>query len=70
MSLTQYSNCVKHNGCVSVSVTRVKWTYEGGVNSTSGQSWEEPSSSTISAEASFNGDSKEGALNGSKTCWQ
>ena len=69
MSLTQYNNCVKHNGSVSVSVTRVKWMYEGGVNSTSGQSREEPSSSTISTEASFNGDSKEGALNGSKTCW-
>ena len=34
----------------------------GDVNSTSGEDWKEPTSWTISTEASFNGDSKEETL--------
>ena len=33
------------------------WTYKGDVNSASGENWKELSPSTISSEASFNGDS-------------
>ena len=49
-----------------MSVTRVMRTYEGDVNSVSGENWKKPSSSTISTEASFNGD--EETLNVNKTC--
>ena len=35
-----------------------------------GENWKEPSSSTISIEASFNGDSNEENLNVNKTCCQ
>ena len=45
------------------------WTYEGDLNSASGENWKEPSSSTISAEASFKGDSNEETLNVNRTCW-
>ena len=40
------------------------------MNSASGENWKEPSSATISPEASFNGDSNEETLNVNKTCWQ
>ena len=40
------------------------------MNSASGGNWKEPSSSTVSTEASFNGDSNEETLNVNKTCWQ
>ena len=40
------------------------------MNSASGENWKEPSSTTISPEASFNGDSNEETLNVNKTCWQ
>ena len=42
-----------------MSVGKVAWTYKGDVNSASGENWKEPSSSTISTEASFNGDNNE-----------
>ena len=42
--------------------------YKGGVNSASGENWKEPSSSTISTEASFNDDSNEETLNVNRTC--
>ena len=40
------------------------------MDSASGENWKEPSSSTISTEASCNGDSNEEALNVNKTCLQ
>ena len=46
------------------------WTYKGDMNSASGENWKEASSSTISTEASFNGDSNKENLNVNKTCWQ
>ena len=42
---------------------RVIWTCKSDVNSASGENWKEPSSSTISTETSFNGDSDEETLN-------
>ena len=42
-----------------MSVGKVAWTYKGDVNSASGENWKEPSSSTISTEASCNGDNNE-----------
>ena len=39
------------------------------MNSASGKNSKEPSSSTISTEASFNGDSNEETLNVNKTCY-
>ena len=53
----------------SVSVARVMWTYEVEVNSALGETSKEPSSSTISIEASFN-DSNEETLNVNKVCQQ
>ena len=45
------------------------WTYKGDdVNSVSGENWKEPSSSTISTEASSISDSNEETLNLNKTC--
>ena len=47
------------------------WTYKGDdVNSVSGENWKEPSSSTISTEASSISDSNEETLNSNKACWQ
>ena len=46
------------------------WTYKVDVNAASGENWKEPSSSKISAEASFNGDSKNETINVNKNCWQ
>ena len=40
------------------------------MNSASGESWKEPSSSVILTEASFNGDSNEETHNVNETCWQ
>ena len=40
------------------------------MNSVSGENWKEPSSSTISREASFDGDSNEETLNVNKTFWK
>ena len=40
------------------------------MNSASGENWKEASSSTISTEALFNGDSNKENLNVNKTCWQ
>ena len=54
----------------SVSVPRVMWTYEVEVNSALGETSKEPSSSTISIEASFNDNSNEEALNVNKVCEQ
>ena len=45
-----------------VSVASMMWTYNGDVNSVSVENWKEPSLSTISPEASFNGDSNEETL--------
>ena len=45
-------------------------TYKSDANSASGENWKEPSSSKISTEASFNGDSKGETLNVNKTCLQ
>ena len=42
--------------------------YKGDVNSASKENWREPSSSTISAEVSFNGDSNEETRNVNKMC--
>ena len=39
------------------------------MNSASGENSKKFSSSTLSPEASFNGDSKEETLNINKTCW-
>ena len=53
-----------------VSLARVMWTYEGEVNSALGETSKEPSSSTISIEASFNDNSNEETLNVNKVCQQ
>ena len=59
---------MKHGDSALVYIAKVMWTYKGAVISASGENWNEPSSSAISTEASFNGDSNEGALNVNKTC--
>ena len=46
------------------------WSSKGDVNLASGENWKEPSSSTISPEASINDKSNEETLNVNKTCWQ
>ena len=63
-------SCAKHGDSASVSFARVVWSYKGDVNSTSGKNKKKRSSSTISIEALFNGDSKEVTLNVNKTCWR
>ena len=40
------------------------------LTSPSRENWKEPSLSTISTEASFNGNSNKETLNVHKTCWQ
>ena len=52
----------EHGHSASVSLARVMWTYNGDVNSASGENWKEPSSSQISPEASFIDDSSEETL--------
>ena len=59
---------MKHGASTSMPAARVIWTYKGGVNSVLRENWKEPSSSTISTEASFNENSKEETLNENKTC--
>ena len=58
-----WSSCAKQDAATSVSVARVMWTYKGDVNSVLGESSKEPSSSTVSAEISFDDDSNKEALN-------
>ena len=50
----------------SVPAASVMWTYKSDVNSALGENWIEPSSSTASAEASFDDDSNKEALNVNK----
>ena len=52
----------EHGHSASVSLARVMRTYNSDVNSASGENWKEPSSSQISPEASFIGDSSEETL--------
>ena len=40
------------------------------LNSASEENWEEPSSSTVSTETTFNSDANEETPNVNKTCWQ
>ena len=54
----------------SVSVARVMWTYKGDRNSALGETSREPSSSTISTEASFNDVFNEETLIQIKVCRQ
>ena len=58
-----WSSCEKHDAAASVSVARVMWTYKGDVNSALGGNSKEPSSSTVSAETSFDEDSNNETLN-------
>ena len=57
--LLHCSCCAKHGDPASVSVARVMWTCRCNLDSASGENWKDLSSSTISAEASFDGDSNE-----------
>ena len=59
-----------YSDSASVSIARVTWTYKGDVNSASGESWKESSSSTISKETSFNNDYNKATHNAIKTCKQ
>ena len=45
------------------------WTYKGDVKSASGENCEEPSSSAISQEESFNDKGNEETLAVNKNCW-
>ena len=56
------TEAVKSNSA-SVSVARVLSTYTGDVNSALGETSKEPSSSTMSTEASFNNAFSEETLN-------
>ena len=58
-----WSSCEKHDAAASVSVAKVMWTYKGDVNSALGGNSKEPSSSTVSAETSFDEDSNNETLN-------
>ena len=60
---------MKHGDSASVSA-RVTWMYNCDVNSASGRNWKESSSSTISTEASINGDSNDERYNVNKMWWQ
>ena len=60
----EYGNsCANHDATASMFVAMVMWKYKGVVNSTLGENSKESSSSTISAEASFDDDSNKKALN-------
>ena len=60
----EYGNsCANHDATASMFVAMVMWKYKGVVNSTLGENSKESSSSTISAEASFDDDSNKEALN-------
>ena len=65
-----WSSCAQEGDSALVSAERVMWTYNVDMNSASGETWKEPSSSTISAEAACNSDSNEEFLNVNKTFWQ
>ena len=60
------SSCVKHAAVASVSVARMMWEYKGNVNSALGENSKEPWPPATSAEASFDDDSNEEALNVNK----
>ena len=62
--------CASCSHSVSISVDRVIWKYNGDVNSALGENSKEPSSSTVSTEASFNDDSNEKTLKVIKVCQQ
>ena len=64
------NSCTKCGDCAAVSFVMVMWTCMGDVNSASGRNSKEPSSSTLSREASFNGDNNEETLNINKVCQQ
>ena len=64
------SSCAEEGDSALVSAERVMSTYKVDVNSASGETWKEPSSSTISTEAACNIDSNQEFLNGNKTFWQ
>ena len=53
------NSCAKQGEWFCFSVCFKGVTYMGDGNSASGENWKEPSSSAISTEASFNGDSNE-----------
>ena len=63
-------SCANHVDSASVSVAKVMWMYKSDMNSASWENWLEPSTSTISTKASFNGDSNEETLSVNKTCKQ
>ena len=63
-----FGSCEKHGDSTSVSAARVMWTYKDDVNSAAGENLKRSSSSTISTEASCNGNSIEETLNLNKTC--
>ena len=48
-------HCVSNNNLLK-AFWKVKCTYQGDVNSASGENWKEPLSSTVSIKAPFNGD--------------
>ena len=58
-----WSSCGKCDAAASVYVTRAMWTYTGDVISALGGNSKEPSSSTVSAETSFEDDSNKETLN-------
>ena len=62
--------CASCSHSASISVDRVIWKYNGDVNSALGENSKEPSSSTVSTEASFNDDSNEKTLKVIKVCQQ
>ena len=58
-----WSSCGKCDAAASVSVARAMWTYTGDVISALGGNSKEPSSSTVSAETSFEDDNNKETLN-------
>ena len=60
------SSCAKNAAAASVSVARVMWECKGDVNSALGGNSKEPWLPATSAEASFDDDSDEEALNVNK----
>ena len=64
------NSCAKHNDSASVFLAKVMWTCKDDVSWASRENWKELSSSAISRETLFNGDSNEETLNLNNTCWQ
>ena len=64
------NSCAKHNDSASVFLAKVMWTCKDDVSWASRENWKELSSSAISREILFNGDSNEETLNLNNTCWQ